>query len=57
MITFILLAFTLFITIYYIEALIEDIINNNNTNVIIRRTCSIVIPILWSLYFYLLHIN
>ena len=51
----ILLAFTLFISLYYIEALIEDIVNNSNSNILIRRVCSIVIPILWSIYFYLLH--
>ena len=57
MITFILLAITLFISLMYIDALIEDIITKTNSNVTIRRICAIVLPILWSLFFYLIHIQ
>ena len=56
MTTFILLAITLFISLIYIEAQIEDVVTNSNSNVTIRRICSIVLPILWSLFFYSLHI-
>jgi len=56
MATFVLLSITLFLSLMYIEALIGDSVNESNKYALFRLFCAIVLPILWSLFFYLIHI-
>jgi hypothetical protein len=57
MTAFILLAITLFISLLYIEAIIGDSINKRDRALSFRIICIFILPILWSLFFYLIHIQ
>lgn len=57
MTAFILLAITLFISLLYIEAIIGDSINKRDRSLLFRIICIFILPILWSLFFYLIHIQ
>jgi len=57
MTAFILLVITLFLSLMYIEAILVDYTLNKNRNGLFRTICRIVLPILWSLFFYLIHVK
>jgi hypothetical protein len=57
MMAFILLAITLFLSLMYIEAILVDYKSKGNRNGLFRTICRIVLPILWSLFFYLIHVQ